>query len=212
MDCSLPGFSVHGIFQARILEWVVISSSRGLSQPRDPTCISCIGRHILYHWATWEAHEVSSYHFFPHLSVEDIKAQGSSITCPESCSLLCGWRVSIDPLLLLLLPSPAPTRRNQKEIEVRGPGVEFLHKVHREAIIHIYFNIRKGVLQSSQTIKCSGLKLTHVTFAHKRLARTNHLSPPRFEAAKKCNPTLCLERGDRKSLVSITNSYQNYIL
>ena len=120
MDCSLPGFSVHGIFQARILEWVVISSSRGLSQPRDPTCISCIGRHILYHWATWEAHEVSSYHFFPHLSVEDIKAQGSSITCPESCSLLCGWRVSIDPLLLLLLPSPAPTRRNQKEIEVRG--------------------------------------------------------------------------------------------
>ena len=35
MDCSLPGSSIHGIFQARILEWVPISSSRGSSQPRD---------------------------------------------------------------------------------------------------------------------------------------------------------------------------------
>ena len=35
MDCSPPGSSVHGIFQARILEWVAISSSRGSSQPRN---------------------------------------------------------------------------------------------------------------------------------------------------------------------------------
>ena len=34
-DCSLPGFSVHGIFQAKVLEWVAISFSRGFSQPRD---------------------------------------------------------------------------------------------------------------------------------------------------------------------------------
>jgi len=38
MDCSLPGPSVHGIFQARILEWVAISSSRDLPNPRiEPT-------------------------------------------------------------------------------------------------------------------------------------------------------------------------------
>ena len=49
MDCSLPGFSVHEIFQARILEWVAISISRGSSQPRDRICISCIDRQILYH-------------------------------------------------------------------------------------------------------------------------------------------------------------------
>ena len=42
MDCSLPGFSVHGISQARILEWVAISFSRGSSQPRDRTQVSCI--------------------------------------------------------------------------------------------------------------------------------------------------------------------------
>ena len=55
MDCSPPGSSVHGISQARILEWVAISFSRGSSWPRDWTRISCIGRWILYHWATWEA-------------------------------------------------------------------------------------------------------------------------------------------------------------
>ena len=49
MDCSLPGSSVHGILQARILEWFAISSSRGSSQLRDQTQVFCIGRQILYH-------------------------------------------------------------------------------------------------------------------------------------------------------------------
>ena len=48
MHCSLPDSSVHGIVQARILEWVAISSSRGSSWPWDRTCISCIGRQIRY--------------------------------------------------------------------------------------------------------------------------------------------------------------------
>ena len=55
MDCSLPGSSDRGIFQARILEWIAVSFCRGSSQPRDQTCISCIGRQILYHRATGEA-------------------------------------------------------------------------------------------------------------------------------------------------------------
>ena len=42
MDCSPWGFFVHGIFQARILEWVAISYARGSSRPRDQTHISCI--------------------------------------------------------------------------------------------------------------------------------------------------------------------------
>ena len=42
MRCSPPGFSVHGISQARILEWVAISFSRGSSPPRDGTHVSCI--------------------------------------------------------------------------------------------------------------------------------------------------------------------------
>ena len=54
MDCSLPDSSVHGIFQARIVEWVAISFSRGSSQPRDQTWVSLIaGRCFI--WATREA-------------------------------------------------------------------------------------------------------------------------------------------------------------
>ena len=52
LDWSPPGSSVHGIHQARILEWASISYSRGSSQPRDWTCTSCIsriGRQFLYH-------------------------------------------------------------------------------------------------------------------------------------------------------------------
>ena len=55
MDCSPPGSSVHGIFQAWVLEWVAISFSRGSSRPRDQTQVSCIvGRHFTV-WATREA-------------------------------------------------------------------------------------------------------------------------------------------------------------
>ena len=58
MDCSSPGTSVHGIFQARLLEWIPISYPRGSSQPRHQTlvsCVSCIGRQILYHSTSLEA-------------------------------------------------------------------------------------------------------------------------------------------------------------
>ena len=57
MDCSLPGSSALGIFQARILEWVAISYSGEFSGPRDQTHVSWvsrIGRQILYHCAIWE--------------------------------------------------------------------------------------------------------------------------------------------------------------
>ena len=56
-DHSPPDSSVHGISQARILEWLVIFFSRGSSQPRDRTNISCIGRRVLYRSSTREAQE-----------------------------------------------------------------------------------------------------------------------------------------------------------
>ena len=55
MDCSLPGSSVRGILQARILEWVAISSSRGSSQPRDQICIPALEDRFFITSATWEA-------------------------------------------------------------------------------------------------------------------------------------------------------------
>ena len=63
MDCSLPGSSVYGILQARMLEWVALPSSSGSSEPRDRTWlsyVSFIGRWVPYHyhdrwWDGWMA-------------------------------------------------------------------------------------------------------------------------------------------------------------
>ena len=55
MDCSLPGYSVHGIFQARVLEWGAISFSRGSSWPLDQTQVSCITGRCFTFCATREA-------------------------------------------------------------------------------------------------------------------------------------------------------------
>ena len=55
MDCSQPGSSVHGILQARVLEWVTIPISRGYSWPRDWTQVSCLVGRFFTIWATREA-------------------------------------------------------------------------------------------------------------------------------------------------------------
>ena len=76
MDYSPPGSSVHGILQARILEWVATLFSRGSSQPRDwnqLSCFSCIGRWILYHQR--------------HLGSPFQSSQFSSVA--QSCRSLC---------------------------------------------------------------------------------------------------------------------------
>ena len=83
MDCSPPSFSIHGFFQARILEWVAISFSRGSSTPWDWTQVSCIaGRHFTF-WATREAKceltmirgkyivKSSGFVFLPHYSLHN---------------------------------------------------------------------------------------------------------------------------------------------
>ena len=70
------GLSVHGILQARILEWVAISSSRVSSPPRGGigvSCISCTGRWILYHWATWEAR--FKYKVYSNLTLEGTETE-----------------------------------------------------------------------------------------------------------------------------------------
>ena len=62
-ELSSASSSVHGILQARILEWVSISSSRGSSQPRDQTWVSCTEGRFFTFWATREA--LSSEHIWP---------------------------------------------------------------------------------------------------------------------------------------------------
>ena len=66
MDCSLTGFSVHGILQAIILQWVAILFSRGSSWPRDRTQVSCIAGRFFTAWAIREAQN----HWIVYLQVE----------------------------------------------------------------------------------------------------------------------------------------------
>ena len=54
MTCSLPGSSIYGIFQTRILKWVTISFSRGYSQPRDQTWVCCIAVRLFTTWALYQ--------------------------------------------------------------------------------------------------------------------------------------------------------------
>ena len=61
MDCSLPGSSVHRIFQARVLEWVAISFSRRSSWPRDRTQVSCIVGRRSTVWVTREGYGCESW-------------------------------------------------------------------------------------------------------------------------------------------------------
>ena len=70
MHRSPPGFSVHAIFQARILEWVAVPSCRGSFRPRDQTwvsCVSCIDGWILYHCTTCEGHLYEKYLVIFHI-------------------------------------------------------------------------------------------------------------------------------------------------
>ena len=73
MDCSLPGSSVHGVFQARMLEWAAISFSRRSSQPRDQTHVSRIDR-PLSHLGSPESTLLDSNRIVKWLSQHPAKA------------------------------------------------------------------------------------------------------------------------------------------
>ena len=79
IDCSLPGSSVHGIFQARILEWVAISSSRASSPPRDQTWVFCIAGRFFTNWATREAHVNFMKCRRQHLTLKHFKNYGAML-------------------------------------------------------------------------------------------------------------------------------------
>ena len=77
MDCSPPGSSVRGISQARKLEWVAISLSRGSSRPRDRTCISCLASGFFHHQDTREAPQ---YLYLMSNTVESSSSSSSSFS------------------------------------------------------------------------------------------------------------------------------------
>ena len=75
MGCNQPGFSVHGILQARILEWVSMPSSRGSSQPRGRFQVSCIADRLFTTWATREAHVYIVVGVISNLEIDGLKSK-----------------------------------------------------------------------------------------------------------------------------------------
>ena len=78
MDCSPPGSSVHEIFQARILEWVAISFSRGSSQPRDRTQVSCTSCRFFYQLS----YRGSPIYIYTHISSVQFSRSAMSDSLP----------------------------------------------------------------------------------------------------------------------------------
>ena len=116
MDCSPPGPSVHGTSQARVLEWVAISYSRGSSGPRDRTCISCIGRQM----------------FTAEPPVKNWK--WSEMLVPQLCLILCdlmdcstpssSFRGILQARILEWLPFPSPGDLPDPGIECGSPALQ----------------------------------------------------------------------------------------
>ena len=120
MDCSPVGSSIHGISQARIVECIAISFSRGSSQLRDQTHASCIGRHILYH--------LGSPHLYCRLSLIGCHPVFHQLT--PLLSLSCngshfGWLANTDlgagVMCLVLRVSPYPNPAPFSHLSFRKP-------------------------------------------------------------------------------------------
>ena len=99
MNYSLPGPTVHEILHSRIIEWVAIPFSRGSSQPRDWTWVSCFAGRFFTVWVTREALQVL-VNLAPHFSVEEPESDLPRLT-PEA-----GIRAGLDSWF----PSRPPTR------------------------------------------------------------------------------------------------------
>ena len=99
MDCSPPGSSIHGILQARILEWVAISFSRGSSRPRDRTQVPHIAGRYCNLWAT---REVPIFFFFLLIELRFLYSDWSEYKSSLLPQAFCNFRQLIQPVWLFI--------------------------------------------------------------------------------------------------------------
>ena len=150
MHYSLPGSSVHGIFLARIQEWVTISLSRGSSWPRDWTWVSCIAGRLFTIWATREA-SYNVLHCFSYYS-------GDSF----------GWpRGNLCKLRIFSLASMSPT-----------PITSFFYctPVKEQVIIfgwRVISWMGTKLEMSSSLLRCFSCKILNIPFGNQNRFKTN---------------------------------------
>ena len=100
MNCTLPVSSVHGIFQARILEWVIMPFSRGSSPSRDQTWVSCVAGRLFTVWATRETYVLA---LVLYLNIFNVHHQ--SFCSRLSSHFFVGWRLCLSRLHIRLIKS-----------------------------------------------------------------------------------------------------------
>ena len=122
--CDLMDYRVHGILQARILEWVAFPFSRGSSQPRNQTGISCIAGRFFTNWAIREAPfpiQIMLFNVFLDMLAPLRYSHPSWPYSPESCALLKmmlrGFMVMLQSGKTLSLPPPMGTLKLQLHTE-----------------------------------------------------------------------------------------------
>ena len=138
MDCS-PPVSVHGILQARVLEWIAMPSSRRSSQRRDQTavfCISCIAGRFFTHWATWGAQGLTQILSKRVLHLRG-KPDGEVHACTGHLKVMCAEKTGSNPSITF-----APWHYNSKRNQSRS----FLESSH-----HFIYNFIPMTFSMSAT-------------------------------------------------------------
>ena len=171
MDCSPPGASVREILQARILEWVAISFSRGSSWPRDQTCvfcISCISRWILYHCNTRIVdlvHLCPGSRVFFKMTLEHIYCMPQFSSVAQSCPTLC------DPMNHSTPGLPVhnqPPEFKQTHVHWVGDAIQASHSLSSPSLSALNLSQHQGLFQwvssSYQVSKILGFQLQHQSF------------------------------------------------
>ena len=129
MDCSSPASSVHGILQARILEWVAIPFSKGSFRPRDQTWVSCIAGGFFTIWASREALLIQ----FPQQHSEEGFILVWSLSCvqlfcdPKDCSPLSTSVCGISQARILEWVAISSFRGSFKTQESNSRLLQLLH-------------------------------------------------------------------------------------
>ena len=137
MDCSLSGSSVHGIFQARVLEWIAISFSRGSSWPRGQTLVSRIAGRRFTIWATREAPHQTMLLISPadiEDECRDYESHGFRLNLLNLPNMIFGrsyWAFQIisDVILkrgITLISTHRPTERTQQGIAHKILNIQYI--------------------------------------------------------------------------------------
>ena len=150
MDRSPPGSSLHGILQARILKWVAISFSRGSSQSRDQTRVSCTAGRFFTKWAMREVKPWDSVQF-------------SSVT--QSCPTLCNLMDSSTPSVLVYHQLP---EWSQTHVHWVGDAIQLSHPLSSPSPpafnLFQHQGLFKWVSSSHQVAKVLEFQLQHQFF------------------------------------------------